>query len=118
MHPDRLAAVAAVVTLAACAGGTTSLKPATPTPESPDQVVIYDYKFVPQTLTVPVGTTVTWVNHDTAPHTATHRTYGAEGFDTGNLANGQVYRHTFQTPGSYPYICMYHQGMTGTIIIQ
>jgi len=118
VYPARLAAAAAVVMLAACAGKPEPFKPQTPTPENASQVVIYDYKFVPQTLTVPVGTTVTWVNHDTAPHTATHRTYGAEGFDTGNLPNGQAYQHTFHTPGSYPYLCVYHQGMTGVIVVQ
>ena len=118
MYPARLAAVAAVVTLAACAGGAQPMTPATPTPANDHQVVIYDYKFVPQTLTVPVGTTVQWINRDTAPHTATHRTFGAEGFDTGNLPNGQIFQHTFNTPGSYPYLCMYHQGMTGTIVVQ
>jgi plastocyanin len=116
VHPVRLTAAAAFVTLAACAGG--HMQPATPTPENPDQVIIWEYKFVPQTLTVPVGTTVTWVNHDTAPHTATHRTYGAEAFDTGDLPNGATFQHTFRTPGSYPYLCMYHQGMTGTIVVQ
>jgi len=91
--------------------------PETPVP-APDQVVIWNYKFVPETLTVHVGTTVSWINRDTAPHTATHRTYGAEGFDTGNLPNGATFTHTFQTPGSYPYLCMYHQGMVGTVVVQ
>lgn len=118
MYPTRFAAVAAVVTLTACAGGAQSAQNATPTPADPHQVVIYNYKFVPQTLTVPVGTTVSWINRDTAPHTATHRTYGAEAFDTGNLPYGQVYQHTFQVAGSYSYLCMYHQGMTGTIVVQ
>jgi len=118
VYSVRVAAAAAVVALTACAGSQSTKLADLATPANDHQVVIYDYKFVPQTLTVPVGTTVQWVNHDTAPHTATHRTYGAEAFDTGDLPNGQIYQHTFQTPGSYSYLCMYHQGMTGTIVVK
>jgi len=121
VHPARFAAVAAALTLTACAGGGPggqSSRASVPAPSEPNQVVIYDYKFYPPTLTVPVGTTVSWINHDTAPHTATHRSYTVEPFDTGELPNGQVYRHTFQTAGSYAYICIYHQGMQGTIVVQ
>ncbi len=45
----------------------------------------YDYKFKPQTLTVPRGTSVSWINRDTAPHTATRRSLANEPFDSGNL---------------------------------
>ena len=83
-----------------------------------NEVVISNYKFFPQTLTVPVGTTVTWVNHDLAPHTATHRSAGYEGFDTGDLILQAAFVHTFKTAGRYDYLCMLHQGMIGTIVVQ
>jgi plastocyanin len=78
-------------------------------------VTIKDYAFTPPTLTVPAGTTVTWTNADAVPHTAT----ASDGsFDSGNLSPGQSYAFTFSTPGSYPYVCQYHAGMHGTIVVQ
>ena len=78
-------------------------------------VAIKDYAFTPATLTIPAGTTVTWTNNDTVPHTAT----ASDGsFDSGNLNPGQSFSFTFATPGSYPYVCQYHAGMKGTIVVQ
>jgi plastocyanin len=121
----RLAAfaVAAVAfAVSACSATATATKnpqiAAAPTPTNAEEVVIYNYKFVPVTLTVPVGTTVTWVNHDIAPHTATHHTFGDEGFDSGNLRDTQIFRHRFRKPGTYDYTCTLHPGMRGTIIVQ
>jgi plastocyanin len=82
------------------------------------EVIIINYTYKPTTLTVPVGSTVTWVNRDIAPHTATHRAFGDEAFDTGQLLHDKTYVHTFPTAGSYTYICIFHQGMTGTIVVQ
>jgi plastocyanin len=78
-------------------------------------VEIKDYAFTPATLTVAAGTTVTWTNNDAVPHTAT----ASDGtFDSGNLNPGQSYSFTFHTPGSYAYVCQYHAGMMGTIVVQ
>jgi plastocyanin len=87
-------------------------------PANANEVVISEYKFVPQTLTVSVGTTVTWLNRDIAPHTATHRSFGDEPFDTETLGHLAVYSHTFKIVGRYDYLCVLHQGMTGTIVVQ
>jgi plastocyanin len=117
---ETLAVAAVVVALSACSAASAKPLPIVPAPAptSDHEVVISDYKFVPQTLTVPIGTTVRWVNHDNAPHTATHRTFGDEAFDTGDLGHHAAFIHTFKTPGRYPYLCMLHQGMIGTIIVQ
>src|SRR5829696_3796940 len=78
-------------------------------------VEIKDYAFSPPMLTVAAGTTVTWTNADAVPHTAT----ASDGtFDSGNLNPGQTFAFTFKTPGSYPYVCQYHAGMQGTIVVQ
>ena len=78
-------------------------------------VEIKDYAFTPATLTVAAGTTVTWTNDDTVPHTAT----ASDGsFDSGNLNPGQSFSFTFSTPGNHPYVCQYHAGMQGTIVVQ
>jgi len=116
----RFAAAAALMTLTRCvASGTPKVQVATPpVPTNAHQVVIFDYKFAPQALTVPVGTTVTWVNHDLAPHTATHRSFGDAAFDSGSLVNNQAFSREFGTAGTYAYLCIFHQGMTGTIVVQ
>jgi plastocyanin len=115
----RAAFTAAVIVsaLTACSSASTQVGKA-PIPANANEVVIYDYKFVPQTLTVPVGTTVMWVNRDIAPHTATHRSFGDEPFDTGSMSHKETFSHTFKTAGRYPYLCIFHQGMMGMIIVQ
>ena len=117
MRFARFAAVAVLMTLTRC-GGTRQVQIAVPTPANAQQVIIYDYKFEPEQLTVPFGTTVTWVNRDMAPHTATHRTYSDEPFDTGSMPSEQTYSHTFRRAGTYAYLCALHQGMRGTIVVQ
>ena len=72
--------------------------------------------YSPNTITVRVGVnnTVTWVNNDDAPHTVT----ASDGyFDSGNIAAGQSWTHTFSTPGTYSYYCSYHPWMKGTIVV-
>jgi plastocyanin len=114
---ETLAVAAVVVALSACSAASTPAGKG-PMPAKANEVVISDYKFFPQRLTVHVGTTVTWVNHDLAPHTATH--YGERdlAFDTGSLGYHAVYVHTFKTAGTYDYLCIFHQGMLGTIVVQ
>jgi plastocyanin len=89
----------------------------TATPSCPhvvQDVVIQTFAFEPRTVTIQVGSTIRWTNYDTASHTAT----GTNGeWDSGNLAPYQVYVHRFDTPGTYPYHCERHPGMTGTIIV-
>jgi plastocyanin len=71
-------------------------------------------QFSPATLTVKVGTTVTWVNRDSAPHTVTSMN-GT--FDSGNMNSGASYKFTFSQPGTYLYTCTYHSWMKGTIVV-
>ncbi|HEX9260257.1 MAG TPA: cupredoxin domain-containing protein [Acidimicrobiales bacterium] len=69
--------------------------------------------FTPVQLRVDPGTTVTWVGTDTEPHTVT-----ATGqFDSGIVAPGGTYRHTFPTNGTYAYVCLIHPGMQGTVVV-
>ena len=122
MRFETFAVATAVAALLACSGATTAAqhpRPVdTPTPANVHEVIIYNYKFDPLTLTVPAGATVTWINRDIAPHTATHRSFGDEPFDSGALGHKAVFSHTFKIPGSYAYLCVLHQGMTGTIVVQ
>ena len=76
-------------------------------------VTIQNFAFDPQSVTVKVGTTVTWTNKDSATHTVTGSGWGSD-----QLATGAAYSHTFDKAGSYDYHCSIHPSMTGTIIVQ
>ena len=103
--------------LSACSSASTQTG-SSPNPASANEVVISDYKFVPRTLTVPVGTTVTWINGDVVAHTVTRRTLADEPFDSGLLGNRGVFSHTFRAVGSYSYLCLPHASMQGTIVVE
>jgi plastocyanin len=124
VRSEILAVAAVVVAFSACSRATTATATKNaevtkaPTPRNAEEVVIYNYKFDPPTLTVSVGKTVTWYNRDIAPHTATHRSFSEEAFDSGSLGHLATFTHTFRTPGSYAYLCVFHQGMMGTIVVQ
>ena len=76
-------------------------------------ISITDFAFTPDNVSVPEGTTVCWENDGNVTHTATADAAG--GFDSGPIAPGAVYTHTFATSGSNPYHCSIHPFMTGTI---
>lgn len=82
------------------------------TPEDVD-VKIENYAFDSATITVSVGTTVTWENYDSVPHTVT-----GDGFDSGTLQNGKTFSYTFTEPGTYAYKCSIHPSMKGTVIVE
>jgi plastocyanin len=85
-----------------------------PTAPAGSSVRMAGSRFEPATLTVVAGTTVRWFNDDTPPHTVT----AADGsWDSGNLAPGGSFERRFDTGGSYAYLCRYHPGMTGTVVV-
>lgn len=73
--------------------------------------------YSPATITVVIGTnnTVTWTNNDIAVHTVTAND---KSFDSGDIAPGASFSFTFTTPGTYPYHCIYHSWMSGTVIVK
>jgi plastocyanin len=78
-------------------------------------VKIDNFVFGPQTLTVPVGTTVTWTNSDDIPHTSV----STEGvFKSKVLDTDEKFSYTFTRSGTYPYYCTIHPKMTGKIVVQ
>ena len=78
-----------------------------------------DMKFTPESITIPVGTSVTWHNVDSKTHTATAND---NSWDTGDMGTAASHSVMFSTPGTYKYHCKYHAalgiGMTGTVIVQ
>lgn len=79
-------------------------------------VEIRDFDYFPRDLTVRAGTTVTWVNRDAAPHTATDE--DGEAWDTGRLDKGESASLTFDEPGTYPYFCTFHPYMKATLTVR
>jgi plastocyanin len=129
-------AATAAFTLAAC-GGSSSPSPTSATettmpgmpgmpgmaapavtgsgaPVATDSVAILNFAFSPATVTVAVGSTVTWTNSDEEPHTVV-----APGtpLKSSGLGTGAKYSYTFTKPGSYPYFCSIHPFMRGTVVV-
>lgn len=130
-----VSAVCLLVLLAACGGtspppatGTTptvvptatpTTNPTTPTPtpttaSSGNSVSIMNFSFSPNSLTVKVGTKVTWTNHDSVTHTVT----ADQGAFNSPVPPGGSFSFTFSKAGTYAYHCMIHPSMTATIIVQ
>ncbi len=72
--------------------------------------------FEPQSLTVKVGTTITWTNGGSAHHTVTSDDGGAT-FGSPDLAPGEKFRWTATGAGTYSYVCLYHDWMKATIVV-
>jgi len=86
------------------------------------EVICKNNRFQLDTLTISVGTTVTWVNQDGYIHTVTSGTSPSEPsglFDSGNLSGGQTFSFTFDKAGTYDYFCIPHYslGMIGKVIV-
>jgi plastocyanin len=78
-------------------------------------VMIDNFVFGPETLTVPVGTTVTWVNRDDIPHTvvANDKSFKSKVMDT-----DERFSFTFTKPGEFGYFCSLHPHMVGKVIVK
>lgn len=75
------------------------------------EVIVVDSDFRVDVISVPVGTTVTWVYSGSLPHTVT----ADDGsFNSGTLGSGDAFSFTFEEPGSYPYYCRFHGGQGGS----
>ena len=83
-------------------------------PTAGDAISINNFAFVPATLTVPPGATVTWTNQDQEPHTVVANDGS---FHSPGLGTGATYSYTFPTVGSFDYICSIHPFMHGTVVV-
>ena len=126
-----VAAAVTVLVLAACGSTASSGSSSTPSAASTSggsaaAVTIQNFAFTPQRLTVKAGTTVTWTNNDSAPHTVTSSDGISTSATTTSLFNGSVnpgatFSYTFTKAGTYYYLCTIHKseaGMHGEIIVQ
>jgi plastocyanin len=107
-----LMAMAAAVAIG-CGGG--SDNPTQPTNPTGTTVMVVNNAFSPATITVPVGSTVTWQWNSSG---VTHNVTFQDGVTSGNMNTGSFPR-TFDTAGTFPYLCTIHGslGMTGTVTV-
>ena len=75
--------------------------------------------YQPNPVQVSVGSTVTWTNNDAQPHTATSGENATPDgrFDSSILAPAATFDHTFTEAGEFPYFCILHPNMVGTVSV-
>ena len=127
-HTVVAVALAGAVIAVACSGGNEATAPYQPPAECSTPgvqaggtqavVAIRGFAFIPDTLRIAPGTTVSWVNCEAPsidPHTATAA--GGE-WDSGYLSPGKKYSRAFAVAGSFGYSCLPHPFMRGAVIVQ
>lgn len=121
------ALAATLLVLAACGGGAAAPAPTSAAPTAAatqaaagNAITVQTFTFKPDALQVPVGTTVTWTNRDSTPHTATSGTADAkDGKFRGDLrGGGGTFSFTFAQAGTYAYFCELHGDMKGTVTVR
>jgi amicyanin len=83
--------------------------------EEASVVTIDNFTFTPPELTVAVGTTVKWLNHDDIPHTVVDKN---KAFRSKALDTDDSYSFTFASAGTFDYFCSLHPHMQGKIIVK
>ena len=123
MRVDRIArfATAFALILAACSAGASPTPPGSSAPGASSggaggssAVEIKSSTYNPATVTANVGGKVTWTNNDSVTHTVTLDDNSA---DSGDLAAGSSFDHTFATAGTFAYHCKIHSSMHGTVTV-
>ena len=79
-------------------------------------VKIDNFAFDAQTVTVPPGATVTWINDDDAPHTVVAD--DGKSFRSKVLDTGETFSFTFNAAGTWGYFCSVHPHMTGKVVVK
>jgi plastocyanin len=104
-----------IIAIVLLVAGSPSVKASDHPSAAAAEVNIDNFSFEPQTITVPVGATVTWTNKDDIPHTSV----STEGvFKSKVLDTDERFSYTFAKPGTYPYYCTIHPKMTGKVVVQ
>ena len=78
-------------------------------------ITIDNFTFTPPELTVAVGTTVKWVNHDDIPHTVANKD---KAFRSQALDTDDSFSYTFASAGTFDYFCGLHPHMVGKVIVK
>jgi len=83
--------------------------------EDANAVKIDNFTFTPPDLTIAVGTTVKWINHDDIPHSVVDKN---KAFRSKALDTDDAYSFTFASAGTFDYFCGLHPHMMGKIIVK
>jgi plastocyanin len=77
--------------------------------------------YKPRAFEAGIGSTIVWINNDSVLHTVTSRDPNNKTartfFDSGPMASGAIFQHTFNEIGTFDYWCTFHPFMTGQVII-
>jgi plastocyanin len=104
------AVAAAAVFAAGCGGSGESSEPVATT----EVTMAKSYVFEPKTIEIEAGETVTWTNDDNFTHTVQ-----VDGQEDHEVEQGESVSITFDTPGTYHYVCTLHeQDMEGDVIVK
>lgn len=131
MQVDRRAFTEMMLTSLAVAGGAAPAFAAQSKTVEVSMVNAPTAKFDPETVTIAAGDTIQWTNPAAIAHTVTFDPKeavnkslvvlptGVAPFDSGDMAEGATFKHTFAEKGTYKYICLYHEsmGMVGTVVV-
>ena len=103
-----LAGVAMLARFGVCSPATAEIPQTT-------NIVVKNFMFMPMSLTVTTGSTVTWSNQDQEPHTVVSDTglFRSSAIDT-----NESFSFKFDQPGTYHFMCSIHPQMVGTIVVQ
>ena len=116
-RPTKVLALALLtVLLPATAGDATERPERGPSGASRvERIRIVDNAFRGGSITIERGTVVKWLNRGDNTHTTTS---DSGVWDSGNLLPGENFRRRFRRTGTFPYRCMIHSSMTGTITVE
>jgi plastocyanin len=110
MRKFLLPVVAAAAVFAAGCGGSDTSEPVATT----EVEMVKSYRFDPKVIEIEVGDTVTWTNEDNFTHTVE-----VDGQEDHKVEQGESFSITFDTPGTYHYVCTLHsKDMDGQVIVK
>ncbi|MEO8689085.1 MAG: plastocyanin/azurin family copper-binding protein [Solirubrobacteraceae bacterium] len=112
----RLLALGLPLLIAGCGSSEKPAASAKPAAAKTATVAIKSFKYKPANVHVRAGGTVTFVNQDSAGHTATFTT-GPSKLDTDRLGRGDKAALTFPKAGRYAYVCAFHAFMKGEVVV-
>jgi plastocyanin len=92
-----------------------ALSPGATAAANAHQVAIEGMKFVPERVEVAVGDSITWINRDLVPHTVTN---AAKSLESGTIATNGKWRYVVRRKGEIDYVCRFHPGMRGTLVVK
>jgi plastocyanin len=80
------------------------------------EVSMEGIQFNPEQVTIGAGDTVTWTNNDSTAHDVTADEFSSG--ESGGMANGDTFEHTFEQAGTFDYVCTVHPGMEGSVVVE